>query len=97
MERLDRRAVIAITVALTLGFAIWQLLSSVGYVAAELLVDSWEGEGTQGSFDAEFSIGSVKVEYGRPLASLITLLVALLVAIPLFRYAARRSATASSP
>ena len=93
MERLDRSAVIVIAVALTLGFAIWQMLSSLGYVAAELLTDWWEGEE---AFESEFSIGSVQVEYGQVLASLITLLIALLVAIPLYRYATRRRAASSS-
>jgi ABC-type phosphate transport system permease subunit len=93
MERLDRNALIVIAVSLTLGLAIWQLLSSVGYVATELLTDWWEGEGT---FEAEFSIGSVQVEYGQVLATLITLLIALLVAIPLFRYATRRRTPSSS-
>jgi large-conductance mechanosensitive channel len=93
MERLDRSTVIVIGVALTLGFATWQLLSSLGYVVTEVLVDWWEDDDT---FTAEFSIGGVKVEYGQLLASVISLLVALLVAIPLYRYAARRRAALGS-
>jgi len=92
VDRLDRSTVIGLAVTLALGFALWQLLSSVGYLATRLLTDIWEdGE----FFTSHFSIGGVRVEYGQTLASIVTLLIAVLVAVPLLRYA--RDGDASRP
>jgi hypothetical protein len=93
VDRLDRTAVIALALIAALGFAIWQVASSLSYVATELLVHWWE-DGGDSSFDASFSIGGVDIDYGQVLASLITLLIALAVAIPLLRYAQRRRTAA---
>ncbi|MGH3073040.1 MAG: hypothetical protein ACRDNB_12345 [Gaiellaceae bacterium] len=83
MERLDRSTVIVVAIALTVGFAIWQVAGSIAYIATELLVDWWE-EGDE-SFNASFSVGSVDIEYGQLLASVLTLLVVLALAVPLLR------------
>ena len=90
MERLDRSTVIGLAVAIALGFTFWQLLSSIGSIATDLLTEWWEDPDPGGFFGAELSIGSVQVQYGQLLASLITLLLGVLVAVPLLRYAARR-------
>jgi len=95
MERLERNSVIPIAVPLTLGFATWQFLSSVSHVATALLVDWWEDSAE--SFTARFSIGGVDIQYGQLLASLITLLLTLAVAVPLLRYATHRRPAPSPP
>jgi large-conductance mechanosensitive channel len=97
MDRLDRSAVIAVAVIVMLGFATWQLANSIGYAAGELLIDWWEGDEDFGAFGAEFTIGRIKVRYGQVLASAISLLVALLIALPLISYTSRRRAAAPPP
>ncbi|MBA2384376.1 MAG: hypothetical protein H0V68_06915 [Actinobacteria bacterium] len=97
MDHLDRAAVIAIAAVVMLGFATWQLASSIGHAAGELLVDWWEGDEDFGAFSAEFTIVGVEVPYGQMLTSAISLLVALLIALPLVRYASRRGTAAPPP
>ena len=88
MERIDRGTLIFLALALSVGFALWQLLSSLGYIAAELLIDLW-GEGEE-AFIAQFSIGGADIQYGQTLAALITLALVVLVTVPILRRAPRR-------
>jgi len=88
MERIDRNAVIPLAVGIALGFTLWQVLSSISSIATDLLTQWWEDPDPGGFFGAELSIGDVQVQYGQLLASLITLLLGVLVAIPLLRRAA---------
>jgi large-conductance mechanosensitive channel len=90
VERFDRSAVIPLAVAIALGFTLWQVLSSISSIATDLLTQWWEDPDPGGFFGAELSIGAVQVQYGQLLASLITLLLGLLVAVWLLRYAERR-------
>ena len=97
MERFDRSTVIPLAVAIALGFTLWQVLSSISSIATDLLTQWWEDPDPGGFFGAELSIGGTRVQYGQLLASLLTLLLAVLAGVPLLRYAARRRGDASRP
>ena len=69
MERLRPQTVVAVTVGVLAGFAVWQLLSAIGFTIANMLVDAWEED----PLAAEFEIAGVSVEYGQALSASITL------------------------
>jgi hypothetical protein len=97
MERLDRSTLLTAAVAIALGFALWQLLGAIGYTTADLLIEWWDDGETLGPFGADFSVGGATVEYGQLLQALVSLLVAVVVAVPTVRYIARRRAPESHP
>jgi large-conductance mechanosensitive channel len=92
VERLDRRTILAIAIALAVGFAVWQLAYAVGILVADILVEWWNEDETFGPFGASFSIGDFEIEYGQLLgATFGFLLVAALAAALLSRLTRRPS------
>ena len=61
VHRPERSSIALVAVAVTLGFASWQLLASRGDAVSDVLLDWWEGEDTIRGIGAELSIGNVNV------------------------------------
>ena len=76
--RFDRSTVVLIALTIALGNALWQVLASVGTVAASAIVEAIEGKVHLGTiYLAEFKIGGVTVIYGLVVSGVITLALAL--------------------
>ena len=69
MERLTTRTVLAVALGVMAGFAVWQLLSAVGFTIANVLVTEWEDD----PLSAEFEVAGLTIEYGQALSAAITL------------------------
>jgi hypothetical protein len=95
--QIERGVVIAVGIAVALGFALWQLASAVGYTAADLLVQWWDDDEAIGVFGAEFGLGGVDVAYGQVLQAVIGLALAILIAVPAIRHVTRRRMRSSEP
>jgi hypothetical protein len=75
VERLTTRTVLGVALAVMAGFAVWQLLSAVGFTIANALVNEWEDD----PLAAEFEVAGLTVEYGQALSAAITLVLAAIV------------------